>query len=269
MLVFTHIPKTGGTTVNLNYIEGTRPIHQFRIKGNYERDKIYTFRSGARRSPTPDWPSVSFDVPSPDIINLISFLNHADISGIKIIKGHLPYGVHHYIEQPCYYFTVLRQPIARVWSVYNGVMADKDHYLHGLWRDKYQWNFKKILEDRPPELCNDQFRMMTGTSQLIFGDSDQKLIPDVVNKYSYVTTSNRISRMGSDFGYLFGWKHLQLKTNFNIGLYNNTFSPKPPLGLAKLITDYNQLDIILYCYVMEKELIFNLSKGEPHNDRNN
>lgn len=264
MLIFTHIPKTGGTTVNLNFLAGTRPKDEIRIEGNYKKEEIHTFQTGARRSPDLDWPPISFDVLCSDIINLIKFLDSPEISKIKLIKGHLPYGVHNYIVDDCYYFTVLREPVARVWSVYNGVLIDEKHYLHDIWKNKYHWDLKQILKDHPPELCNDQFRMMLGTSNTSFSSFVMKQIPEIVNNYSFVTTSDHVSEIGTKFGYLFKWKHLMLKKSFNVESYNK-LNEKPSTELAKIILDCNQYDLKLYEYVNQCGTVFNMRAGEPFN----
>jgi len=264
MLVFTHIPKTAGTTINLNFLAGSTAKDEVQIKANYTKEEIYTFQTGARRSPTPDWPPVSFDVPCPDIINLIKFLDSPEISKIKLIKGHLPYGVHNYIDERCYYFTVLREPVGRVWSAYAGIVTDEKHYLHDIWRDKYHWDLKEILKDHPPELCNDQFRMMVGTSDVSFGSFDMNRIPEIVNNYSFVITPDKVDQVGSKFGYLFKWRHLMLKKSFNVARYDK-MNGKPSTELAKIILDCNQHDLKLYEYVKEQGIVFNMRGGEPFN----
>lgn len=262
MLIFTHIPKTGGTTINLNFLTGTTVKDEIQIKANYTKEEVYTFDTGARRSPNSDWPPVSFEVPCPDITKLICFLNSPEVSKIKLIKGHLPYGVHSYLDEPCYYFAVLRHPVDRVWSAFHGVLTDKGHYLHEQWRDKYKWNLTNILKDHPPELCNDQFRMMLGTSTIVFDNFDLKKVHDIVANYSYIITTERLRRVGSDFGYLFRWKHLMLKRAFNVARYEGLV-PKPSDRLRQIILDYNRHDLALYEYVKEKDIVFNMRGGEP------
>lgn len=265
MLVFTHIPKTGGTSVNLNFLAGSTAKDQIQIKANYTKEEIYTFQTGARRSPNPDWPPVSFEVPCTDIVKLICFLHSSSISEIKLIKGHLPYGVHNYIDEPCYYFTVLRDPVDRVWSAFHGVVTDKGHYLHEQWRDKYKWNLTNILKDHPPELCNDQFRMMLGTSNVGFDSFDLKKVHDIVHNYSFITTMDRVEEIGSKFGYLFRWKHLELKRAFNVARYEYLV-PKPSDRLRQTILDCNRHDLALYEYVKEKGIVLNMSGGAPFYD---
>jgi len=263
MLIFTHIPKTGGTTVITNFLTGTRAVHQIHIPGNYKEEEVHSFLTGARRSPNSDWPPVSFEVPCSDIVKLISFLHSPGISKIKLIQGHLPYGVHHYIDGPSYYFTVIREPVARVWSLYTNVMRSKNHYLYDIWRDQYDWNLMEILKDHPPEICNDQFRMLLGTSYVHFTNFDLKKIPDIINNYSYITTTDKIAQIGSKFGYLFKWHNLKLQRSFNVSQYKE--SVVKSTKLTQMIIDYNRYDIALYNYVVEKGIVFNMRRGEPFN----
>lgn len=51
-------------------------------------------------------------------------------SRARLLRGHVPYGVHRYIPRPCEYVTVLREPVARAISAYKHVLRRPENELH-------------------------------------------------------------------------------------------------------------------------------------------
>lgn len=86
--VFMHIPKTGGTTLNTI------------IKRMYKPDEILDHESLAGK-----------------MVGLHE-LTPAQKNGIKVVAGHYYYGVHEHFSASASYFTLLRDPIERVVSMY-------------------------------------------------------------------------------------------------------------------------------------------------------
>jgi hypothetical protein len=100
-LVFLHVPKTGGQTI------------ESAMTWNFpERERIYLDILDRRLD---------------EAMNGIPFERR---SGARLVWGHIPYGVHLYMPQRCEYFTVLREPIARVMSGYNYIIRTPEHGLH-------------------------------------------------------------------------------------------------------------------------------------------
>jgi hypothetical protein len=90
VLIFLHIPKTGGTT--LNYI----------LEQHYSREESFaTFPSRLH--------------PNGSIEGFKS-LPDAEKTRIKVLYGHMGFGLHDYFARPAVYVTVLRDPIERVLS---------------------------------------------------------------------------------------------------------------------------------------------------------
>jgi len=96
-----HVPKTGGQTI------------QSPLLMNFpQSERIYLD---------------NLDRPLDEAMNGIP-LERRLTAGL--VWGHTPYGVHQYMPQRCEYFTILREPIARVVSVYKYIIRTPEHGLH-------------------------------------------------------------------------------------------------------------------------------------------
>jgi hypothetical protein len=100
-LIVTHIPKTAGTTLRLFL------WHQF------SQDSIY---------------HVGDDI-SGDRVRLRE-MPVADKQSIRLVFGHICYGWHEFLPQPCEYTTLLRHPIDRLKSLYKFIRRDRTHRFH-------------------------------------------------------------------------------------------------------------------------------------------
>eukprot|EP00435_Cladocopium_sp_Y103_P014994 s1157_g3.t1 len=108
-LVFTHIPKTGGTTVTEAFNEGfkehgcgmIRPI-----KGNLsiKKGKRHCFVLDVRSG----WKLFPWGIFSPNEAQ-----NLPPLRTIIAVEGHVPFGVCRFFDANCSYTTLLREPIER------------------------------------------------------------------------------------------------------------------------------------------------------------
>ena len=94
--IFLHIPKTAGST-----------LHRI-IERNVEPHECFTtaspFASAVERfGSLPEWRR-----------NLL-----------RIVKGHMYFGVHNHLQREARYFTVIRDPVSRVISEYNYILTRK------------------------------------------------------------------------------------------------------------------------------------------------
>jgi hypothetical protein len=101
-LVFLHIPKTAGTTLNRIIEWQYNPVSIFtvdphRIRATVARFK--TFSEQRRRR-------------------------------FRVVRGHLLYGIHEFLPQGATYITLLREPVARLLSTYRFILRRPLHPLH-------------------------------------------------------------------------------------------------------------------------------------------
>ncbi len=101
--VFLHVPRTGGTTVRL-VAEANLPLGQILA--------IY-----------------GPDIEHPE--QCLQRLHEPTRRALKLIRGHISFGIHKHMPWArCYYFTLVRNPIQRVWSLWNYAYRHKAHHLY-------------------------------------------------------------------------------------------------------------------------------------------
>jgi Galactose-3-O-sulfotransferase len=98
-VVFVHLPRTGGTTVErvLGRKYGSRVIH------------VETL-----------WQPLAS----------VGDMPHDERAAARVVAGHVHYGVHEHIPSECDYVTMLRDPVARVVSMYRFIRGNPKHWLH-------------------------------------------------------------------------------------------------------------------------------------------
>jgi hypothetical protein len=97
LIVFVHVPKTGGTTL-------------LSILSRQQNGFV----------------GETFD----EAEALIATLSDAERAQLDYVAGHIPYGLHESVGRPGVYITMLREPVGRVVSHYWFVRNDPDHYLY-------------------------------------------------------------------------------------------------------------------------------------------
>jgi Sulfotransferase family len=136
IVIFLHIPKTGGTT-----------LHHI-LERCYPKDQICNFKSPNHRSE----------------IEKFKRLAPGKREAYRLIKGHLSFGLHRHVPGRSTYITFLREPLARALSFYYYAKGHPEHYLYPLLRDDHT-DLKKLLRQHTAtgrELFNLQTSMIAG-----------------------------------------------------------------------------------------------------------
>ena len=134
--IFIHILKTAGTS--LHHIM-QRQYHPHEIFSTWENN-----------------------LHPNEAIPLLESLPDEEKRQIRLIRGHLPYGMHRYIPQPATYFTLLRDPIERAISFYYFLRQYPVHYLNAQATDP-NIDFSTFMRLKPSiYLDNGQLRFITG-----------------------------------------------------------------------------------------------------------
>lgn len=131
MDIFVHLPRTGGTSISNTL------LMQYGIWATYRCDQIAPSVYKTRR--------------------------HIDVSKPCVVMGHIPYGNHaQFGVASAQYFTMLREPCARLVSHYNYVKSNPKHYLHEQVVSKKLTFESYVLGNISSELSNGMVRQLSG-----------------------------------------------------------------------------------------------------------
>lgn len=214
--VFSHVPKTGGTSV------------EYILAKNF-------------------LPAEVLHVNAPDLLQLPEVISMKKQMP-KLLCGHHPmHGILYQLlkDQPVFHFTMLRDPIDRVISYYNYVKGKSDHPMH---KHAAKQSLQAFFHDNPsPELRNGQSKRFSG--HLHSGVIDDAGLIDISIEVMNTCFSLVLTTCLFDQGLLLLKNRLNLTDLF----YQNKnisakYIKKSQLddGTLNLITEHNQADTALY-----------------------
>lgn len=221
VVIFLHVPKTAGTTLN-RLIEWEYDLFEM-----YSLDPVF-FRWSARHLRT---------------------LSKRRLNKIRVVKGHMLFGLHQILPRPAIYITVLRDPVERVLSAFYFIRSYKWHPLY--------WKFKRenwTLEDFVTRLPRDnvQCKMVAGAAyeavyeQPCTAEMFEQAKRNLDKHFTVVGLTERFEETLALMKLRFGWK-LKFYSRFNVTRYH----PKRrdlPQAILKLISEKNTFDIMFYQY---------------------
>jgi Galactose-3-O-sulfotransferase len=213
-LIFLHIPKSAGTTLN-RLIEWEYPLFEM-----YSVDPVFFRWSRARLWRLPKRRLQSF----------------------RVFKGHMPFGLHEILPQPATYVTVMRGAVERVISAYYFM---SNYILHpNYWKFRRErWTLEDFVRRSPRE--NVQTKMIAGA------DYDAPCTEEILLKakenlqhFSVLGLTERFEESLALMKLRFGWK-LESYSSFNV----TRTRPKKrdlPQSTLDLIAERNRFDMELY-----------------------
>ncbi len=222
-VIFMHIPKTGGDTLNQILERQYQPEHIYSML--YEPSTIKA-----------------------DIFRRMSADRREEI---RLLRGHMSFGIHQYLAGPFTYFTLLRQPIERVISLYYFILRTPKHYLHEIITSENMSLLTCLKNEISIVLDNAQTRMVSGVNgEPGFGEcNEQTLETAKKNLREYFAVVGLTGRFDETLLMLqkaFGWRdifytrrHVAKKRPRKENLSQDTLD-----ALEKT----QQLDIALYQY---------------------
>ena len=214
-VIFLHLPKTAGTTVN-RLIEW-----EYRLSEMYSIDPVLFEWSAAHLRKLPP----------------------ERLRKIRMFKGHMLFGLHEVLPQPATYITVLRDPVDRVISAFYFMRSYKLHPLYWKLR-REKWTLEDFV--RNSQRDNVQSKIVAGAdynAPCTRGIMEQAK-HNLRHYFGVVGLSERLEESLALMKIRFGWK-LGSYSSFNVtrSRPKKRDLPKPTLDL---IHEKNAFDIELY-----------------------
>jgi hypothetical protein len=171
---------------------------------------------------------------------------------LRILTGHLYFGVHSFSSRPSTYITVLRDPVDRVISHYYFVRRDPSNYLYDSARKMSLREFVESSNQQEPN--NDQTRLLAGKCDTSsFGICTDDMLNmakrNLAEYFAVVGITEEFDRSLILMKRILGWR-TPFYTKQNVSQHRLR-KGDIPLETLRVIQDYNKLDIDLYRYAKE------------------
>lgn len=232
-LIFMHIPKCGGTTL-ISILNRVVPkTRRFRLGSDI---------AGSRMA--------------------LAALPDSERLHVDLLYGHLSYGWHELLPRQAWYFTIVRDPVARVVSHYNYVRSHEEHYLHSPVVEAKMTVADYVESGITTEANNGQVRQISGVEEIVQapyghsvldygGDHGEVLERGWENIHRHFLLVGLLERFDESL------RRLERLTGLRIGPYRSknvfrsTDTRGPTEEEAAVIRRYNREDCELYSRCQE------------------
>lgn len=222
-LVFLHIPKTAGTTL--------RDV----IARQYPEEAIFVIGEDANGD-----------------IARFKTVSEATSSDIRVLSGHMSFGLHRYLPPPVTYITVLRDPISRALSDYGFV---KSNPYHPIYETVSKMSLTEYMTSGiTGQLSNGQTRLISGeckdgnigipTVRELTDRDYENALKNLSDFFSVAGTQERFLESLMAMRMMLGWRYpFHTKRNVTTKPLSETTLSVEDKALLKRI---NQYDTLLY-----------------------
>ena len=220
LFIHLHIPKTGGTTL--------RDI----IQRQYQSEKILMI------------PKLD---ESEDILKEVST---SQINQLKLIQGHLKYGIHNHFHRRAKYFAIIRDPINRVLSTYYYVLSQKNNPQNLSTSNNQMTIYDYVQSGVNPFLINGQTQLISGKT----GNIDNPIIKseelfslakeNIANDFLFLGITEMFDETILILKNMLGW-HMPYYSIANRTKNKPNYDAVDPTVIS-FLKEHNQLDIKLY-----------------------
>ena len=220
LFIHLHIPKTGGTTL--------RDI----IQRQYQSEKILMI------------PKLD---ESEDILKEVST---SQINQLKLIQGHLKYGIHNHFHRRAKYFAIIRDPINRVLSTYYYVLSQKNNPQNLSTSNNQMTIYDYVQSGVNPFLINGQTQLISGKT----GNIENPIIKseelfslakeNIENDFLFLGITEMFDETILILKNMLGW-HMPYYSIANRTKNKPNYDAVDPTVIS-FIKEHNQLDIKLY-----------------------
>ena len=220
LFIHLHIPKTGGTTL--------RDI----IQRQYRAEKILMI------------PKLE------ESENILKEVSTSQINQLKLIQGHLKYGLHNHFHRRAKYFAIIRDPINRVLSTYYYVLSQKNNPQNLSTSNNQMTIYDFVQSGVNPFLINGQTQLISGKT----GDIDNPIIEseelfslakeNIENDFLFLGITEMFDETILILKNMLGW-HMPYYSIANRTKKKPNYDAVNPT-IISFIKEHNQLDIKLY-----------------------
>jgi hypothetical protein len=231
-VILIHVPKAAGTTLN-RLIEWEYPLLKI-----YSVDP-YFFR----------WSRAH-----------LWRLSKDRLTRFRVFKGHMMFGLHEILPQPCTYITILRDPVDRVMSAFYFTRNYKLHPLY--WKlSRENWTLEDFVTHLPRD--NVQCKFIAGAvyKEPCTAEICERAKENLVRHFSVVGLLERFEESLALMKLRFGWT-LKNYSSFNVAR-TRPHKRDLPKSTLDLIQERNRFDIELYeCGAKLFQAAVNKNAGE-------
>jgi galactose-3-O-sulfotransferase len=188
-IIFVHLPKCGGTTLNRLTEWEYSPSKVFSIDPSFFK---WSYRRLQKSSP-------------------------ARLARLKVIQGHMPFGIHKILKQKATYITVLRDPVDRGISEYYYALSRVAHPQHRMMK---RLTLDKYIEMTP--YANVQTKLLAGQDpgyDFLGGDCTEETLElaksNLANYFTLIGLTERFDETLALAKILFGWQ-IRNYAHFNV-----------------------------------------------------
>ncbi len=221
-VIFLHIVKTAGTT-----------LHRI-IERQYRPEEMYWIGTEGR-----------------DFEHLAN-LSLEEKLRIRVLRGHLVYGIHELLPSPSVYFTLVRDPVERVISYYYFIRRTPGHYAHNSIVSHNMTLKEAIVNQVDHLLINGQTKVLAG-GQWHDHCTEESVEVAKRNIQRHFAVAGLVERFDESLLFLkktFGWGNV-LYTPQNVAKSRPRKQDLLPETLD-VILEANRLDMQLYQYLAER-----------------
>lgn len=224
-LIFLHIPKTAGSTFHMI------------LNARYKKKAIRNV-FGSRYS-------------EPEIKAFIEE-SAGDKQAIKLLKGHMPFGLHTYLPQRAKYISILRDPVERVISQYYYIKKNVNNPLHEQVEQGGMSLTEFVESGISIGMNNGQCRFINGDiDEYGFNDCDdvllQKVKQHLVEHFIWIGLTERFDESVLLLSKILNWPSPPYYIRENVSKIRKTTNEISDASIDT-IKHYNRLDIALYEY---------------------
>ncbi len=222
-LIFLHLPKTAGVTLNTI------------IERHFPSDAVYRINIGN------------------ETFGAFFKLTEHERGNIGYLTGHAPFGLHRWLPRPATYITLLRDPVERVLSEYFFIRLYPEHPLH------HQFHSENVSLDDYVEahefnlmtrwLCGffDGDKTWAGVHDMppeAYEAASQTARHNLTTHFSLVGLTEHFDQFMLLIRRLFGWQDI-FYVKQNVTASRPSIAELPPQTIAR-IQELNKFDIELY-----------------------